>query len=72
MLRNRRNAVMVDVDHCSRTMLNAEYIFVAIAYPEVRQNVHIERPLDQMVRCVQKCAAGNNASIVQQKSDLSE
>jgi len=39
-------------------------------YPKVCHDIHIERPLDQVVRCVQKVQSRYNARIVDQQSDL--
>lgn len=33
-------------------------------YPKVCHNIHIERALDQMVRCIQQMQTGHNASVV--------
>lgn len=43
-----------------------------ISYPEMCENVHVEGPLDEVIRGVEKCPARHNASVVEQQRYLRE
>lgn len=43
---------------------------VCVTYPKVCHNIHIERSLDQMVRCIQQMQPRHDAGIVDQQCHL--